>query len=55
MLNIDWHRVARPGESAAVFGVESSRPSGPTIKLNVDAVVEFVEFGCSDRDAGKVS
>ena len=34
-----------PGEGATVFGVDSSRPSGPTTNPNVDAVVEFAGFG----------
>ena len=53
MLNTNCIRLATPGEGAAVFGGDSSQPSGPTIKLNVDAVVEFGEFGCSDLDAGR--
>jgi hypothetical protein len=39
MLKMDWKRLAKPGEGGAVFGVVTSRPSGPTTKLNVDVAV----------------
>ena len=41
-----------------MFRVNSSRPSGPTTKLNVDAVVEFGGFGesrCRDWGGGGLS
>ena len=40
-LELDW----LDREGAAVLGVDSSGPSRPTTTLNVDAVVEFGEFG----------
>ena len=46
--------LGRSALAAAVLGVDSSRPSHPTTNLNVAAVAEFGEFGCGDRDAGKV-
>ena len=51
MLNTDCNRLATPGEGAAVFGGDSSQPFGPPVRLNVDAVVESGDFGCSDLDA----
>ena len=46
--------LGRSEPAAVVLGVDSSRPSRPTTNLNVDAVAEFGEFGCGDREAGKV-
>ena len=45
MLKFHWNRLARPGEGATLLRVDSGRPSRPTTKLNVDAAVEFGEFG----------
>lgn len=35
-LKMDWKRFAKVGDGGAVLGVVTSRPSGPTTKLNVD-------------------
>ena len=38
-------------EGAAVLGVDARRPPGTATKLDIDAIIEFGEFGCGNWDA----